>query len=167
MAFRLHDTFGFPVELTQELIEERGLSVDMDRFAVLMEEQRRRAQEAVKKGAVGEQAIGDAAARVGRTEFLGYQTTAADARVDALFLGGVESEAAQEGQDVLVLLNRTPFYAEGGGQVGDQGVIRTEVFLADGESPPEHRPGARIITLLPVEHPPIIQRVRYQWMLRP
>ena len=126
VAFRLHDTFGFPVELTRELVEERGLSVDLDRFAALMEEQRRRAQEAVKKGAVGEQVIGQAAARAGATEFLGYQTTEADGRVEAVFADGVETETAGEGRQVLVLLNRSPFYAEGGGQVGDRGVIRTD-----------------------------------------
>src|SRR5205823_14047783 len=103
-----------------------GLSIDMDRFAALMDDQRRRAQEAVKKGAVGEQAVGDVVSRVGKTEFLGYQTTVADGRVEAVLVGGAEAGAAQEGQDVLLLLNRTPFYAEGGGQVGDQGVIRTE-----------------------------------------
>jgi alanyl-tRNA synthetase len=124
IAFQLHDTFGFPIELTRELLDERGLTLDTDRFVELMEEQRRRAQEAAKKGAVGEQATGDVAARVGATEFLGYQTTSAEARVEALFVG-TEVDAAHEGQDVLVLLNRTPFYAEGGGQVGDHGVIRT------------------------------------------
>ncbi|MFN2544986.1 MAG: alanine--tRNA ligase [Actinomycetota bacterium] len=124
VAFRLHDTFGFPVELTKELAEERGLSVDADRFGELMEQQRQRAQEAVQKGPVGEQAIGDTAARVGRTEFLGYETLNAEARIESLFADGREVESAHEGQDILVLLNRTPFYAEGGGQVGDQGMIR-------------------------------------------
>jgi alanyl-tRNA synthetase len=125
VAFRLHDTHGFPLELTVELAEDHGLAVDTNRFTELMEEQRRRAQDAVKKGAVGEQAIGDAASRVGRTEFLGYQTTAADGRVEALFTPVGEVQSAQEGDEVLVVLNRTPFYPEGGGQVGDRGVIRT------------------------------------------
>jgi alanyl-tRNA synthetase len=126
VAFQLHDTFGFPVELTRELVQERGLSIDADRFTQLMEEQRHRAREAVEKGRVGEQAIGDVASRVGRTEFLGYETLEAEARIEALFVGGGEVPAAHEGQEVLIVLNRTPFYAEGGGQVGDQGSIRTE-----------------------------------------
>ena len=129
IAFQLHDTFGFPIELTRELVEEQELSLDLDRFAELMERQRRRGREDLQKERVGEQAIGDAAARVGRTEFVGYETTSAEARIEALFPAGHEAEVAQEGQEVLVLVNRTPFYAEGGGQVGDQGVIRAGTGL--------------------------------------
>ena len=124
VAFRLHDTHGFPLELTMELAAEQDLQVDMDRFAELMEQQRQRAQEAAKRGGVGEEAVGDAAARVGRTEFLGYETTSVEGRIEAMFVDGREADAAHEGQAVLVLLNRTPFYPEGGGQVGDRGLIR-------------------------------------------
>src|SRR5207302_1248948 len=95
-----------------------------DGFARLMEQQRRRAQEAGKRGGAAEEAVGRAASRVGRTEFVGYETTEADGRIEALFLDGGETKAAHEGQDVLLLLNRTPFYPEGGGQVGDQGHLR-------------------------------------------
>src|SRR5437588_917842 len=80
VAFRLHDTHGFPLELTVELAAEQDLRVDTDRFAELMEQQRHRAQEAAKRGGVGEEAVGDAAARVGTTEFLGYGTTGAGGR---------------------------------------------------------------------------------------
>jgi alanyl-tRNA synthetase len=120
-AFKLSDTFGFPLQLTQELAAEAGLEVDTDRFAQLLEEQRRRARDAAKKVAVGL----DAGAAP-PTEFVGYERLEAEARLTSVLDPefGVLPEA-EEGQEVRVFLDRTPFYAEGGGQVGDRGTIRT------------------------------------------
>jgi alanyl-tRNA synthetase len=123
-AFRLHDTFGFQQELTVELAREEGLTVDMDSFARLMEEQRRRAQLAAKKGDVSEGVLGEVASATGRTEFLGYERLDAEARLRDLILDGSRAETAEEGQEVRVVLDQTPFYPEGGGQVGDAGVIQ-------------------------------------------
>jgi alanyl-tRNA synthetase len=120
-AFKLSDTFGFPLQLTEELAGEAGLSVDTDRFAALLEEQRRRARAAGKKVPVGL----DAGATP-PSEFVGYDSLASDATVVALLDPEFrELPVAEEGQEVRVVLDRTPFYAEGGGQVGDRGLIRT------------------------------------------
>ncbi len=119
-AFKLSDTFGFPLQLTEELAAEAGLSVDADRFAELLEEQRWRARRAAKKVAIGL----DAGA-VPPSEFVGYAQPEAEATIlSVLDEDNVELADAQEGQQVRVFLDRTPFYAEAGGQVGDQGVIR-------------------------------------------
>jgi alanyl-tRNA synthetase len=119
-AFKLSDTFGFPVQLTEELAAEAGLTVDTDRFAALLEEQRRRARDAAKKVAVGL----DAGAAP-PTTFVGYERLEAEATLSALLDPGFrELPGAEEGQEVRVFLDRTPFYAEGGGQVGDRGTIR-------------------------------------------
>jgi alanyl-tRNA synthetase len=123
-AFRLHDTFGFQQQLTQELAEQEGLVLDMGEFDRLMEEQRRRAQESAKKGASGG-ALAEVAAAAGPSESLAYEHLTADTRVAGLVKGGARADAATEGDEVTVVLDRTPFYAEGGGQVGDAGVIRT------------------------------------------
>ena len=121
VAFKLHDTFGFPRELTRELAEDAGLAVDWDRFDQLMEEQRRRAREAARKVAVGV----DVRA-VPPTEFVGYERLEEEGRIVALLdPEGRELEVAEEGAEVRAFLDRTPFYAEAGGQVGDQGEIRT------------------------------------------
>jgi alanyl-tRNA synthetase len=124
-AFLYHDTYGFPIELTVELAAEQGLEVDRDEFDRLMEEQRTRARAAAKAG--GDQtALVEVARRAGPTEFVGYEHVASEGRVAGLVRGGTEVEGADKGQEVEVILDRTPFYAEGGGQVGDTGLIRTE-----------------------------------------
>jgi alanyl-tRNA synthetase len=121
VAFKLSDTFGFPLPLTQELVEEAGLDVDVDRFQELLEEQRQRARRAAKKVAIGTDAA------VPPTEFVGYAQPEAEGSVVGLIdPDGALLETAEEGQDVRVFLSRTPMYAESGGQVGDQGVIRTQ-----------------------------------------
>jgi alanyl-tRNA synthetase len=128
-AFQLHDTYGFPFELTVELATDAGLQVDRDRFGELMEEQRRRAKEA-RREMIGAQrkveSYRELSQRFGRTNFVGYERTSAEARVLGL-LGpdGEELSSARQSQDVEVVLDRTPFYAESGGQVGDRGIIRT------------------------------------------
>ncbi len=129
VAFKLYDTFGFPQELTQEIAEEAGVSVDMDRFEHLMEEQRERASAAAKKGSMST----DVDVRAARpTEFVGYETLEADSPIVGLVLAqGVPNEVAGEGDDVQIVLERTPFYAEGGGQVGDRGIIRTATGVVD------------------------------------
>ncbi|MGZ8630577.1 MAG: alanine--tRNA ligase [Actinomycetota bacterium] len=120
-AFKLSDTFGFPIELTEELAAGAGLDVDESGFRELLEEQRARARAAVEKVEVGI----DAGA-VPPTEFVGYRRPEAEAPI-AMLLGEDRGEldVAQEGDEVLVFLGRTPFYAESGGQVGDEGEIRT------------------------------------------
>ena len=121
-AFLLSDTHGFPIELTQELLGDAGLSVDTDRFAELLEQQRARAREAAKKVPIGL----DAGA-VPPTEFVGYTQPEAEGTIVTLLdLENREIDVAEEGQEVRLFLSRTPFYAEAGGQVGDQGQIRTQ-----------------------------------------
>ena len=124
VVFKLHDTFGFPKELTRELAEDAGFEIDEARFEELMTEQRERAKAAAKKGRT-EEDLAAIAAEVGRSEFVGYQTLATDARLVALLGPGGRSEAAEEGDEVRFVLDQTPFYAEAGGQVGDQGSVRT------------------------------------------
>jgi alanyl-tRNA synthetase len=124
-AFRLHDTHGFPLEITLELAAEEGLAVDTDEFARLMGQQRERAKKAAKKGDFAEGALGELAASIGPTEFVGYERLSTESRVKGMLVDGQPGEAAGEGAAVQLLLDRTPFYAEGGGQIGDVGVIRT------------------------------------------
>jgi alanyl-tRNA synthetase len=127
-AFRLHDTYGFPLELTLEAAEDAGLSVDRDHFAVLMEDQRRRAKEARRQLAGAQrkvEAYRDLAARFGPTTFVGYERTDAEGRVLGLLRDGEELVSAAKGDQVELVLDRSPFYAEGGGQVGDTGTVRS------------------------------------------
>jgi alanyl-tRNA synthetase len=120
-AFKLSDTFGFPIELTTELAADAGLAVDEGGFRALLEEQRERARAAAKKVEIGL----DTGA-VPPTTFVGYDEPEAEAPI-GLLLGedNEQLDAAEEGQPVRLFLERTPFYAEGGGQVGDRGTIRT------------------------------------------
>ncbi len=125
VAFRLYDTYGFPLDLTQDALREQGRSVDVSGFDTAMAEQRTRARAAWA-------GTGDAAAErvwfeqreaVGATEFQGYTTEKAEAQVTGLVIGGMAVQRAETGDKVAVLLNQTPFYAESGGQVGDSGAI--------------------------------------------
>jgi alanyl-tRNA synthetase len=129
-AFQLHDTYGFPFDLTVEAAEEVGLGVDRDRFAELMEEQRRRASQARKQmaGAMRKvDAYRELAQRFGRTNFVGYEQTSAEGRVLGMLRpDGEELTVAGHGQELELILDRTPFYAESGGQVGDRGTVRSE-----------------------------------------
>jgi alanyl-tRNA synthetase len=124
VVFKLHDTFGFPKELTRELVEDVGLTIDEEGFAERMAAQRERAKKAAKKGRAGEDLAGVASA-VGATTFVGYERTQVDAAVRALVGDAGPLEVASEGDEVRLVLDRTPFYAEGGGQVGDAGYVRT------------------------------------------
>ena len=129
-AFELYDTFGFPLELTEEIAAENGFTVDTDAFEVCMMEQRNRARAARESGAlnVGSNALlAAAAAAAGPTSFEGYSTTSLDgSTVTALVVEGADGNAdeARQGDRVSVLLRQSPFYAEGGGQVGDTGILR-------------------------------------------
>ncbi len=121
-VFLLHDTFGFPPELVAELAAERGLDVDMDGYQELMEAQRARARKAAKKVEVGLDA-----GSVPPSEFVGYDRPEAEAPIVMLLDDEQrELEAAEEGSRIALFLERTPFYAESGGQVGDHGEIRTQ-----------------------------------------
>ncbi|MGI8876684.1 MAG: alanine--tRNA ligase, partial [Egibacteraceae bacterium] len=129
-AFTLHDTYGFPVDLTLEIAADHGLDLDRDAFAAFMEGQRARAR-AAGKGMTGEAGVPveryrEAADRTGATTFLGYTDSEADSRIGALVTAAELRESAEEGDEVEVVLPRTPFYAEGGGQLGDHGLITTD-----------------------------------------
>ncbi len=125
-AFRLSDTYGFPIDLTKEIAAEHGLTVNEEEFRRLMLEQKKRARAARKRTDTDAWA-GDAALMEGipQTEFLGYRQLESDARVLALFRGGERVEQAGAGDEVTVVLGRTPFYAESGGQAGDTGTIES------------------------------------------
>ncbi|MFH1741728.1 MAG: alanine--tRNA ligase [bacterium] len=119
-AFKLYDTFGFPADLTAEILRESGLSYDEPAFEEAMEEQRRRAQAAWKgSGEVKTEVDADLPA----TEFTGYESPREETRILALFRAGKSIESGTEGDLVEVVLEKTPFYAEAGGQLGDEGTI--------------------------------------------
>ncbi|GMJ12677.1 EMBRYO DEFECTIVE 263, EMBRYO DEFECTIVE 1030, EMBRYO DEFECTIVE 86 [Hibiscus trionum] len=122
-AFLLYDTFGFPVELTTEIAEEQGVTVDINGFDIEMENQRRlsRAAHNVVKLAVEDSA--NLMDIINETEFVGYDTLSTQAVVESLMVNGSPVIQVSEGNDVEVLLNRTPFYAESGGQIGDHGFL--------------------------------------------
>jgi alanyl-tRNA synthetase len=122
-VFKLHDTFGFPKELTSELAAEAGLEIDEERFESLMDAQRERAKRSAKN-VRAEEELATVAGEAGTTEFVGYQTLASDGRLVALIGPGGREPVAGEGEEIRFVLDRTPFYAESGGQVGDQGVVR-------------------------------------------
>jgi alanyl-tRNA synthetase len=126
-AFRLSDTYGFPIDLTKEIVAERGLTVDEREFDRRMREQRERARAARGNAGAdawaGENSLLDG---VPETEFLGYETMQAEAKVLAVLKDGERVESATAGDDVAVVLDRTPFYGEGGGQVGDTGSLESD-----------------------------------------
>jgi alanyl-tRNA synthetase len=125
LVFLLYDTYGFPTDLTRGIARERGLGVDMAGFEREMEGQRERARAASQFAAEYAQRLEIAA----RTEFTGYERLAEETHVTALIIGGEQSERMEAGQEGAVVLERTPFYAEAGGQVGDRGVLRTAAAL--------------------------------------
>src|SRR5207249_5827077 len=131
VAFRLHDTYGFPGELTLEAAAEEGLAVDTEEFGQVMDEQRRRAREAAKKGGPGEEILAELAQAAGPTEFLGYEKLESEARILGLLRDGTRAEAARKGESVRFVLDRTPFYAEGGGQIGDAGTVTAPAGVID------------------------------------
>jgi alanyl-tRNA synthetase len=130
-AFRLHDTYGFPLELTRELAAERGVAVDEEGFRAAMEEQRARSRRGTPQGWA-------LAKDLPRSEFTGDRELTTPGTVTALRKDGASGERATEGDSVEVFLDRSPFYAESGGQVGDQGTITTpggQVRVEDTQKP--------------------------------
>ena len=125
-AFKLYDTYGFPLDLTQESLRARGVGVDVEGFNVAMERQRAEARKAwAGSGEAATETVWFAIReRVGASEFLGYDTEQAEGVVAALVRDGAEVARLEAGETGLVVLNQTPFYAESGGQVGDAGVFR-------------------------------------------
>ncbi|SGY82415.1 Alanyl-tRNA synthetase [Moritella viscosa] len=120
VVFKLYDTYGFPSDLTADIARERDLTIDEDGFKVAMEEQRNRARQGSNFGTdYNEMLKVDAT-----TEFLGYQTLTSDAQIVALIKDNAEVELLNDGQEGAIVLDKTPFYAEAGGQSGDQGVIK-------------------------------------------
>ncbi len=124
-AFKLYDTYGFPVDLTKDILKAQAIAVDEEGFAASMQEQKIKARAAWAGS--GEQAVDKLWLTLqqehGNTEFLGYQTITAEAQVVALVANGAVVNEAQPGMQVVAILNQTPFYAESGGQVGDTGLL--------------------------------------------
>ena len=129
VAFKLYDTYGFPLDLTQDILRNQGQTVDVEGFNTAMERQRAAARKAWSGSgeAATETLWFDLQERLGGTDFLGYDTESAEGQVTAILIGGKEAESAEAGQEVMVITNQTPFYGESGGQLGDTGI------LADGD----------------------------------
>ena len=131
-AFTLNDTYGFPLDLTKEILSERGMQVDEERFRQLMQEQRERARNARKDaGADAWKGEGSAASGLPETVFTGYAQMEGDGRVIAIIQNGQRVDSASQGAEVSVVLDATPFYGEGGGQVGDTGALEAEGVTVD------------------------------------
>lgn len=123
-AFTLYDTYGFPLELTQEIAEEQGLTVDIAGFEAEMEEQRKRSQDAHETIDLTVQgSLDHLAEHIHATEFLGYTEPKSIAKIEALLVAGKPVDSASAGAEVQVILDQTPFYAESGGQIGDRGYL--------------------------------------------
>ena len=141
-VFKLHDTYGFPFDLTLEMAREEGLEVDEDGFRRLMKEQKDRAKadaKAKKSGHTDVSVYKAIADKSGKSEFIGYAHLSSESKVTGIVVDGVGVASASEGEDVDIVLNRTPFYAEGGGQLADGGRITLSngaiVEIEDVQSP--------------------------------
>ncbi|HYD67240.1 alanine--tRNA ligase [Azospirillum sp.] len=130
VAFKLYDTYGFPLDLTQDVLRAKGRPVDEAGFKAAMDEQRRKAREswAGSGEAATERLWFEIKDELGATEFFGYDTEVAEGKVTAIVKGDGRADSATIGDEVMVIVNQTPFYAESGGQVGDTGII----FSAEG-----------------------------------
>jgi alanyl-tRNA synthetase len=126
-AFYLYETYGFPVELTEEILKEQNLSLDMAAFEEAAEEHRNKAREQSLKVRTETEstALSAKTKELGTTRFLGYDQLKVEARIMGLFIDGRETEDAREGEEAVCFLSETPFYAESGGQVADSGLIKT------------------------------------------
>ena len=129
VAFKLYDTYGFPLDLTEDALRPRGITVDTDAFEAAMERQREDARKAWAGS--GDQATEEIwfelREKLGATEFLGYETEAAEGEIIAIVKGGAVSDSLSEGEEGVLILNQTPFYGESGGQLGDTGsIVSTE-----------------------------------------
>ncbi len=127
MVFKLHDTYGFPLDLTREIAEENGLGIDEDGFKKEMDAQKKKARDAhnSKDTSAWADSVFDKLDKNLKTIFAGYSQTSADAKILYIVKDGEIVETAQEGDEVTVILDTTPFYAESGGQVGDTGTVTT------------------------------------------
>ena len=127
-AFKLYDTFGFPLDLTQDALREKGVDVDVEGFNHAMSEQKAKARAAwIGSGEVADESIWfDLADKYGATDFLGYDTNTSEGQILALLQDGNLVDKVSEGDEVMVVLNQTPFYAESGGQIADNGFISIE-----------------------------------------
>ena len=141
-VFKLHDTYGFPFDLTLEMAREEGLEVDEDGFRRLMKEQKDRAKadaKAKKSGHTDVSVYKTIADKSGKSEFVGYEQLSSEGKLTGIVVDGVGVATASEGEDVELILNRTPFYAEGGGQLADGGRITLSngavVEIEDVQSP--------------------------------
>ena len=132
-AFRLYDTYGFPLDLTQDALRARGLSVDIEGFNAAMERQRAEARRAwAGSGEAATETVWyGLRERIGATDFLGYETEGAEGVIRAIVKDGVEVEKLEPGERGSLILNQTPFYGEAGGQVGDVGEITAPGFRAE------------------------------------
>ena len=119
VAFKLYDTFGFPLDLTADVCREKNITIDEDGFNQCMEEQRKRARESSAFSVDYSNVI----KLDDKTEFLGYQATEASAKVIAIFQNGQKVESANAGDEAIIILDKTPFYGESGGQIGDKGIL--------------------------------------------
>ena len=119
VAFKLYDTFGFPLDLTADVCREKNITIDEDRFNQCMEEQRKRARESSAFSVDYSNVI----KLDDKTEFLGYQATETSAKVIAIFQNGQKVESANAGDEAIIILDKTPFYGESGGQIGDKGIL--------------------------------------------
>ncbi len=129
-AFKLYDTYGFPLELTQEIAEESGITVDEVGFAAEMEAQRQRGKEAHETIDLTVQGSLDTLAdQIEATEFVGYEQWVSQSTVEAVLMAGESVDQAEAGSSVQLVLNQTPFYAESGGQIGDRGYLSGENLL--------------------------------------
>jgi alanyl-tRNA synthetase len=128
VAFTLYDTYGFPLDLTQDALKSRGIAVDTAAFNAAMERQREKARESWKgSGEAATETVWFALREnVGATEFLGYETEDAEGVVQAIIRDGREVDTLGKGESGIVVLNQTPFYAESGGQIGDTGVMHAD-----------------------------------------
>ncbi|MBY0226310.1 MAG: alanine--tRNA ligase [Hyphomicrobium sp.] len=126
VAFKLYDTYGFPLDLTEDALKPRGIAVDTAAFNTSMEKQKEDARKAWKgSGEAATESIWfEIKEKTGATEFLGYDTETAEGVVTAIVSGGREATSLKAGEEGALILNQTPFYGESGGQVGDRGVIR-------------------------------------------
>jgi alanyl-tRNA synthetase len=127
-AFKLYDTFGFPLDLTQDALREKGVDVDTDGFDAAMAEQKTKARAAwAGSGEAADESVWfDIVDKHGTTDFLGYDTETAEGQIVALLKDGSVVDSVNKGDEVMVVLNQTPFYAESGGQIGDSGILRVD-----------------------------------------
>jgi alanyl-tRNA synthetase len=134
-AFYLYDTLGFPLELTESILRSYGLTLDREKFDLLLEEQRERARKAFKGGESFTERVSlvKLKEKIGESKFVGYDTLKASSTVLAILKNNETVENASEGESVAIVTKETPFYAEKGGQVGDTGVIRNGSFLFEVE----------------------------------